>query len=249
MTQYDDLFFDYVDAGALRSARVFTRLLMPEIRISSMADIGCGRGGWAAVWKEAGCPRAVGVDGDYVERETLKIPLEDFHAQDLDRPFDLGERFDLVQSLEVAEHLKPESSGDFVSTLTRHGNVVLFSAAVPGQGGTSHINERPLQFWRELFARHGFQAYDFVRPRVRDNHDVEPWYRYNTVVYASREGAGRLSPAVLAARVPEDQKLSEGGALSWRLRRAVVRFLPRPVVNRLAVLNAAVKANGKRRFA
>jgi 2-polyprenyl-3-methyl-5-hydroxy-6-metoxy-1,4-benzoquinol methylase len=63
-------------------------------------------------------------------------------AQSLDSPLDLGRAFDLVISLEVAEHL-PESAADaFIDSLVRHGDVILFSAAIPFQGGHRHINEQ-----------------------------------------------------------------------------------------------------------
>lgn len=238
---YDGLFFDYVDAGALRSARRVVAVISSEIEVKSVLDVGCGRGGWAATWKQLTEANIVGVDGDYVDRKTLKIELSEFRVQDLNRPFDLGERFDLVQSLEVAEHLMPASSSNFVASLVKHGDIVLFSAAVPGQGGTQHINERPLEFWRDLFAQHGYEAYDFVRSRIVANHEVEPWYRYNSILYASSSGAKRLSEAVRLSRVPGETKLVEGGSVGWRIRRAIIRCLPRPLVDQLAVINASAK--------
>lgn len=241
MTRYDDKFFNYVDSGALSSAGVFSRLLMPVLNVSSILDVGCGRGGWLAAWKDAGCTRILGLDGGYVDRSSLKIPATAFRVQDLNVPFDLGERFDMVQSLEVAEHLRPESSQDFVESLVRHADVVLFSAAVPGQGGTMHTNERHMEFWRGLFARHGYDAFDFVRPRVANSKGVEPWYRYNSMIYASNAGRQRLPAAVTASLVPAHEKIVEGGSMTWKLRRAVVGILPRTMVNRLAEANALIK--------
>ena len=62
----------------------------------------------------------------------------------LANPVDLGRKFDLVQSLEVGEHLPKSAADTFVETLVKHGDVVLFSAASVGQGGHDHINEQPL---------------------------------------------------------------------------------------------------------
>lgn len=242
MSRYDSLFFDYVDAGALRSAKIFTELLRPEIALESVLDVGCGRGGWAASWKAAGCSDVVGVDGDYVDRATLKISPAEFTVRDLNKPFDLERTFDLVQSLEVAEHLRPETSAAFVNTLVRHGDIVLFSAAVPGQGGTTHINERPIEFWRGLFRERGYEAYDFIRPLIKADESVEPWYRFNTVLYIADRGLSRVSEAVKAARVPANQRVTEGGSAGWRARRMMVRWLPRPAVDRLAVINATLTA-------
>jgi hypothetical protein len=63
----------------------------------------------------------------------------------------MGRRFDLVQSLEVGEHLPLSAAETLVDSLTTASDRVLFSAAVKGQGGEFHVNEQPLAFWQELF--------------------------------------------------------------------------------------------------
>ena len=93
----------------------------------------------------------------------------------------LGETFDLVQTLEVAEHLPAASAGTFVESLVRHGRRILFSAAVPGQIGVCHINERPHAYWRDLFAEHGYVMLDLIRPKVHGNTAVKYWYRFQYV--------------------------------------------------------------------
>jgi hypothetical protein len=64
----------------------------------------------------------------------------------------------LVQSLEVAEHLDAQAADEFVDNLVRHGRLILFSAALPGQGGERHINEQPLDDWRSRFLARGYEA-------------------------------------------------------------------------------------------
>ena len=241
MKEYNELFFDYVDSGAIRSAQAFARTLMPELRLQSFLDVGCGRGGWASCWKAAGCPSVLGVDGDYVDRSKLYVDQSEFAVVDLNRPFDLGRRFDLVQSLEVAEHLRPESSEAFVESLVRHGGVVLFSAAVPGQGGTQHINERPIEFWRGLFAKHGYKSYDFIRPITHQDQSIEPWYRFNSILYASDEGRQSLPDSIRKTEVPSGQPLREFATPRWRIRRAVLRHLPVSTTDRLAAINAKIR--------
>ncbi|MGB0498768.1 MAG: class I SAM-dependent methyltransferase [Rubricella sp.] len=235
---YSDTFFDYIDDSASRSAAVLIRLVLEGCTPASILDVGCGRGAWLRVWARNGIEDLRGVDGDYVDRETLEIPGEAFTAADLTRPLSLGRRFDLVQSLEVAEHLSPDASETFVESLTTHGDVILFSAATIGQGGEFHVNERPLTFWRDLFAAHGYAAFDPLRPAMRENRDVAPWYRYNSLLYANEAGQERLSAAFRAAACPAEQPIDEGGDPLWRLRRAVLGRLPQSTVTNLAQLRA-----------
>src|SRR5579862_3100091 len=69
------------------------------------------------------------------------------HCSRLDRPFNLGRSFDLAMSFEVAEHLPPDAAKGFVDSLTRLAPLVLFSAAIPFQGGVGHINEQWPEYW------------------------------------------------------------------------------------------------------
>ena len=108
------------------------------------------------------------VDGPYVDRRRLLIDPGDFHAADLAAPIGLGRRFDLVQSLEVAEHLPAAKAEQFVDMLTTHGHCVMFSAAVPGQGAENHVNEQPAEYWRAIFGERGYGAVDFFSDRSTD---------------------------------------------------------------------------------
>ena len=239
---YSGDFYDYIDAGSRASARTVSGLLLGEMTIGSLLDIGAGHGAWAAEWLRAGVKDVLAVDGDYVPRDQLAIPTDNFLAHDLSTPLDLKRRFDLVQTLEVAEHLPGDKADLFVDNLARHGDVILFSAAVPNQGGEHHVNEQPPQYWRERFARRGYDVFDWLRPLLADKKGVEPWYRFNSYIYANAEGQKRLSDAIRAARVPDGQKLEIGGDMAWALRRAAVGLIPKPLVKPIAMARAVVKA-------
>ena len=178
--QYSGDFYAYIDAGSRRSAKAVAQLLLPEMAIASLLDVGAGHGAWAAEWLAAGVGEVLAIDGDYVARDQLAIPAACFRAHDLATPLALGRKFDLVQSLEVAEHLPAAKAELFVANLVAHGDVVLFSAAVPHQGGEHHVNEQPPEYWRKLFAARGFMPFDFLRPRLAGRKDVMPWYRFNS---------------------------------------------------------------------
>ncbi|MCV3271540.1 class I SAM-dependent methyltransferase [Roseobacter sinensis] len=243
---YSGTFFDYIDASARASAQSVTQLLSPQLRPASVIDLGCGRGVWLDEWQRASAADVLGADGAYVDPDTLEIARDAFLPTDLTRPLATGRRFDLAQSLEVGEHLPADAAETLVQSLTTASDRVLFSAAVVGQGGEFHINERPLSYWQGLFEARGYRAYDCVRPHLHHNRAVAPWYRYNTILYVNDAGRAGLPEAVLHHEVPAGTAVKNGGDALWRLRCAVLGRLPQPAVTRIAQLRAALLARRAR---
>jgi cyclopropane fatty-acyl-phospholipid synthase-like methyltransferase len=159
---------------------VVNKLLRP----ASVLDVGCGVGVWVDEWGSAGVSDALGIDGNYVDRTTLRISQDKFAPVDLQQSFSLGRKFDLVQTLEVAEHLDEACADTFVESLTRHSETILFSAAIPGQGGTHHVNEQWPSYWAEKFARAGYTAYDVIRPQIWTDTQIKVFYRQNMLIFA-----------------------------------------------------------------
>jgi hypothetical protein len=148
---------------------------------ASVVDVGCGTGCWLDVARGLGAERILGVDGEYA-REHLVVPERCFKAYDLNEsivraPW-LG-RFGLCISLETAEHLEPESAETFIESLIELSDIVLFSAAIPGQGGTGHINEQWTAYWVKLFKDRGYRCADPLRRRIWDDQRIPVWYRQN----------------------------------------------------------------------
>jgi SAM-dependent methyltransferase len=230
---YDGGFFDYVSIGSRRSAAIVAPLVLQHYAAKSLADIGCGRGAWLPEWQRAGVVDYLGIDGDYVDRERLLIPRDRFTTQDLTKRFDIGRRFDLVVSLEVGEHIRPDDTETFVDNLCTHSDAILFSAAVPGQGGLAHVNEQDYAFWRQRFSARGYRLFDFIRPKLASRHEVEPWYRYNSLFFARAAALERLSEEARSAEIKLDQPVADYSPMLWRLRNAIVRRLPPSIRDRL----------------
>lgn len=239
---YDEKFFDYIDTESCVSARRLISLSLPWLTPLSVLDVGCGRGTWLRHWLSEGVEDVVGVDGDFIDRSRLHFDVGRFQSHDLELPFDLGRKFDLVQSLEVAEHLSPSTSENFVGSLTAHGDTILFSAAVPGQGGEHHVNERPLSYWRDLFGDQGYRCFDCIRSAILTERTVRPWYRYNSLLYVNQNAVADLPSHVRATEVPLNAPIVDLAPLSWRLRRWGVGLLPRRTVTGIAQFNAHRKA-------
>ncbi|MGH7905746.1 MAG: methyltransferase domain-containing protein [Candidatus Binataceae bacterium] len=222
-TTYDDSFFDKFQQDALESARIVAPIVLQAIPAQSVIDIGCACGEWLAVFRDCGVRTIRGVDGEYIDRSRLLIDPQSFIAADLSRDFDAGGVFDLALCLEVAEHLPKQFARTLVRNLTAAAPVILFSAAVPGQGGADHVNERWPNYWRRLFAEQNYRMLDPIRPRIRDDRRVRWWYRQNMVIFAS-EGAIAGNP-VLAAEA--ERPLNELEWVHWYViaNRNEFRFL------------------------
>ena len=239
---YSDTFINYIDGGLRNSAMAFCKVLMEWLNPQSVLDLGCGRGVWLDEWQKAGVRQILGMDGDSVNRAQLAMEPGSFQIADLTRPLRLTRRFDLAQSLELGEHLPKDAADVLIDNLTAASDCVLFSAAVVGQGGECHINEQPLSFWQAKFEARGYRAYDCLRPVLKDNRQVQPWYRYNAVLYVNQVGTGNLPDAVLRHAVPKGHQLRNGGDLMWRLRRGILSHLPQRIVTQIAQTRAAILA-------
>lgn len=185
----------------LSAPRKIVPIVIELVKPQSVLDVGCGTGTWLKAFQENGIENFIGIDSHDVTKDQLMISESNFKSLDLLKPFDLHRKFDLVLSLEVGEHL-PESSADtYVESLTRHSEVILFSAAIPGQGGQNHINEQWPEYWMKKFGKHGFFFHDLIRPRIWNDDDVAWWYRQN--IFLINKNRPAQADAMLSAIHPE----------------------------------------------
>ena len=176
-------------ASAQQSAHEVLPLIFEVIKPSSVIDIGCGTGHWVAAARELGVTDVFGVDGPWVSEKQLAISKENFASHDLGTPLKLGQRYDLALSFEVAEHLPESAARTFVQSLCEAADVIAFSAAIPGQGGRHHVNEQWPSYWAHLFGEHGYDCYDYLRPRIWNNPGVAWYYAQNALIFVRRPTA------------------------------------------------------------
>ena len=119
-------------------------------------------------------------------------------------PLVLPNRFDLAICTEVAEHVKRESAAILVESLAQAADVIAFGAAIPMQGGHGHINEQWPSYWRALFAKSGYQAYDIVRPVHWSDREIHYWYRQNMFVYVKDTNTVAVSIAKELSNCPSE---------------------------------------------
>ena len=156
--------------------------LKPPSPIKSVIDVGGGVGAWAMAFRRSGFERIKVVDSVSAIANAV-VPDVDFEACDLAQQMPHVSGFDIAVCLECAEHLPSIRSSSLISFLTQSSPIVLFSAAVPGQPGLGHINCQPPEFWHELFAQHGYNCFDVVRPIILYESSIPTWYRQNIYLY------------------------------------------------------------------
>jgi SAM-dependent methyltransferase len=186
---YTDQFYEARAQTAQGSAQQIVPWVVKLIKPESVVDVGCGTGSWLSVFMQHGINDVLGIDGHWVPRDRLEIPADTFSPNDLSGPIHCTRKFDLVVSLEVAEHLPNTQADEFVQTLTRLGPLILFSAAHPRQGGVGHVNEQWPGYWIERFRQHGYDCIDCIRGKFWLNESVAPWYPQNMFFFVDN---GRL---------------------------------------------------------
>jgi SAM-dependent methyltransferase len=221
---YTEKFFQTELAPSYASAQRIVPVILELIPVHSVLDVGCGTGHFLRAFQEAGVRDVMGIDGDYVPRDQLVIDQKLFQAHELKQGFDFQRRYDLVISLEVAEHLPADAAEHFIDCLVRHASIILFSVAVPHQGGTGHLNEQWASYWVDRFYSRGYQVYDVVRPSIWRDSQVAWWYKQNIILFANAEAASGalrnvlptqkgmidlIHPEHLLAKVWENRRLSE----------------------------------------
>ena len=235
MSPYSQRYYEGLKEDSSASARAVVPLLLKLFPARSVIDVGCGSGTWARAYLDAGCD-VLGVDGHVVQPQQLLIPPDRFQRRNLNEPLalPLDRRFDLVNCLEVAEHLDPTRGPGFAADLCRLGDVVIFSAAVPGQGGTHHVNEQWPSYWIPHFRAAGFVPLDCLRWQIWNDDRIAWWYVQNLFAfvretrlsdYPDARDASRPLPtdlvhprAYLRATVPSE--------MSPRMLKEVARALP-----------------------
>jgi SAM-dependent methyltransferase len=179
-------------AHHLGDPKIIVPLLMETIKPASVIDVGCGIGTFLNVFKEYGVQSLLGLDGAWVDKEKLSkhISLDNFKETDLEKDFSSNQKFDLAICLEVVEHLKETSADIIVKNLTELSDYIVFSAAIPGQGGQNHINEQWPNYWNNKFQRHGYVMLDAFRPIFWNNKDLARWYKQNLFLVVKKGNEG-----------------------------------------------------------
>ena len=179
---YTPEWFSHQSQDSIESAKIVVPYILEKYHPNSVIEYGCGVGAWGSVLIKNGISKYIGVDGSYINQDQLLFDSAFFRTQDLNES-QLIDKFDLCLCLETAEHLVEENARQLVSTLCNSANIVVFSAAIPSQSGTNHVNERWQTYWANIFQEFGFEADTKIREELWLNETVSWWYIQNLVTY------------------------------------------------------------------
>lgn len=234
-SQYNSQFYKDQKSGSVSSAEAIVPFIIKLINPKSVVDVGCGIGTWLSVFKKNGVSEIVGLDGSWVNKGSLMIDEKRFIQADLKEPILLNKKFDLGVSLEVAEHLPKDCASQFVRSLVSLSNMVLFSAAIPFQGGTNHINEQWQEYWVKLFEAEGFTVIDCIRRRFWKDERVAFFYAQNMLLFVKKSLVSKdlvlKKEYALTNRsqlsIVHPQRYSDIGLQKEKISRIVPRFIKR----------------------
>ena len=109
-------------------------------------------------------------------------------------PHVLNHKFDLVLSIEVAEHIPREHHDRLFDFLVAHtNNWIVFSGARIGQGGHGHIAERDEDDWKSEFLKRGMIFQEMLTQNIRlacDKKNIN--HQQNLMVFKRPDGYEKL---------------------------------------------------------
>src|SRR6266568_3172894 len=241
---YTNKFFGERQARTSKAASRIVPKVLEVIQPCSVIDVGCGTGEFLAMFREHGIEDILGIDGAYVQKNLLAFPQENFIPFDLNRSFTLDRTYDLVICLEVAEHLRRQSARDFIASLTSLAPIILFSAAIPYQGGTHHLNEQWPEYWADLFKQHGFVPVDALRRSIWHDREIPFCYRQNMLFFCTEEMLAGNEKLSLAYKATNADALSivhpEMHLVCNTIALRILRRILTPVLTPLWIINEKV---------
>ena len=183
---YNASYYEHVEDAAVASAPGIATTIVETFDPADLLDVGCGTGAMMEAIRDLG-PSVKGLEYSSAALELCKkrgLDVTRFDIENDSHPFP-DRRFDVVISMEVAEHLPASVADRYVNVLCQSSDHVVFTAATPGQGGQDHINEQPREYWLEKFDAREFTVQDDLTETWRQKWragNVTHWYWKNLMV-------------------------------------------------------------------
>jgi SAM-dependent methyltransferase len=146
--------------------------------VHSIIDVGCGNGSYTRYLYERGY-WAEGYDGSPLTPELSKGLCR---VMDFSEPVLIGE-FDLVLCLEVGEHIPKQYEQTFIDNLCNLAiQWIVLSWALPGQGGTGHVNCQTNEYVIAEMAKRDFLLNEGLTTALRDEARLG-WFKDTLMIF------------------------------------------------------------------
>ena len=157
---YTESFFGWGDNATQQKilAEYFVPKIIKEFQPKYVLDVGCGSGQWLDEYRKYNVKTA-GIEGssnawEAMSEETKEVVVE-WDLRDTMHEEDWS--IDFFQSFEVAEHIEEEYSDVFLHNLVKDDpDVILLTAALPGQAGHHHVNCQEREYWMKKMKDNGY---------------------------------------------------------------------------------------------
>ena len=197
LKEYNMEFYNDMEILSVSSAKEIIPILVERYNPLSVVDIGCGTGAFAFEFMRTGLTKVVGIEGEWMKNVSTILPKDNFFYYDITETIEPNIIYDLCLCLEVAEHLEKSKARILVSSLTSLSSRVVFSAAIPLQGGNHHVNEQWPEYWAALFAEKGYFLEWDPRISIWNNSKIASCYRQNLLVFSRDDGDKQSIPVSL----------------------------------------------------
>jgi SAM-dependent methyltransferase len=151
--------------GNIRGGDVYTwcpavwDYLIYSFQPESLLDIGCGEGYLIEYFKKRGV-RVAGIDGLPENRDNAPASVrDDIYINDYTKGRYIETYFDMVISCEFVEHIEQKYEMNYLSQFI-NCRVLVFTHALPGQGGYHHVNCQSSRYWKDRLTGLGMTYHD-----------------------------------------------------------------------------------------
>jgi len=185
---YNNAFHKSIEECELEPAKNLAQYITTFIKPAAFLDFGCSTGLYLREIK-ARMPTIPSHGFEFSTDAVSRALCADVHQTDLTYP--LVSPISRTENtlgicLEVLEHIDDANWRSVLTNLISNCDILLFSAALPGQGGTGHINCRPRIDWIRRFHMLGWvldiDATEHLLTEIRKGPHMG-WFAQNAMIF------------------------------------------------------------------
>jgi hypothetical protein len=159
--------FDQITIEELPQAFRLAKVLMDTFHPTSVSDVGCATGLYLVPFVAKGIPVYGYELNEEARTRSLLRPEDVWYGDITASPFEPPVT-DISLCIEVMEHIPEADANTAINHLCLTSDIIIFSAAAPGQGGVGHINCQPKAYWVDKFRNNNFFLAPFAANSIID---------------------------------------------------------------------------------